>query len=155
MSTMDWDTLATDAVQAVSDTFEAGLADLRVQELSELSDGTQDMPMLRVYWISNEVDPYGSTDRSAFGGALKQVDMTIEARVLVRIQSVHGEGELDLCAWADAIQDILFDQEGTLFGTTGRPRLRSFSWRAQRMNWELPDNRTAVGILVTLTFRVF
>lgn len=155
MSTMSWATLSRDVVQAVTDTLSAGLSGLRVQSLANLSDGVQDMPMLRVHWMSDNVDPHGNTDRTVFRGLLKQTEMVIDARVFVCIQAVQGEGETDMTTWNDAIRSLLFDQTTSPFGVTGSPRFQAFSWRAERTNWELPDKRTAVGITVTMTFRIF
>lgn len=152
---MEWATLREDAVQAVADTLEAALSTLRVQCLTELSDGIQDMPLVQVHWESDNFDPAGNSGQTSFRGGMKQIDLNLELLGFVHPRSIYGEDVEDATQWADRVAWVLMSQDTDHYGTTGSPSLKTQTVSTKLTTWDLGNNGQAIGFITSLTLRVY
>jgi len=108
----------------IAATFEAD-ADLelvRVQSYKEITEGIQpgDCPLLQVYPEDGTIDETGRTDRTTFGGGVRQKMLRVNCDFYARQRSHIGEGIGESVDLIDKIVDVLEGQDRKpYFGVSG------------------------------------
>jgi hypothetical protein len=143
-------------LDAIESTLAASSGLTRTQSYDELTEGMNDLPTLQVYPEAGEQDPSGDgrTDRTAFGGGVRQTEFTIHADLYARQRSHLGEDMAALVDLIDAMQDV-FEQQNTkpYFGLEG---IRAFHWSWRRVVFTYGDPQLGyMGARFVLTVRVF
>lgn len=141
-------------LQGVRRTFENQGVMAMVQTLDSLTEGIPDLPLMSIYPESKSTDSRsGSTNRSSFGGGVKQSETTIQVYVHAAMRSNIDEDFTRLVDVVDAVDTVLDEQNEDIFGING---VKSFKWDWNRAIIEYGEpSQKYVGALYTLVFTVF
>jgi len=155
-TTVNLSQLNTAIVTTMEELVVAGVVN-KVEDISELSEGIQDQPMMQVYWQSIVNDVSGSTDRTTFRGGVRQQDIVFHVDIYAQQRAHIGEDMSAMLTVVDAVIDKLEEQNiKPYFGLTEdaiRP-IKAFSWQGDRAEFRYGDYQY-VGARFTLSFRVF
>lgn len=146
-------TLAT-VIDAIATVLGAATTVERTESYNELTEGIHDFPMLQVYWESVVQDPESGTERTTFGGGVRQTDHTIHADYYARQRSNIGEDMAALVNGIEAITNRLESQGAAppFFGVD----VKAFRWRGDRVTFNYGDPQIMyVGARFILTVRLF
>ncbi len=128
---------------------------IRTQDFDEITEGMQDTPTLQVYPETLGSDVTTNTDRSTFGGGLKQTDTIFNADVLVNQRSNIGEDMAKVLPLTDQIVEILQSQnKKPYFDINPKTAIKAFSWTANRVifSYAAVD---FIGVRFVITIRTF
>lgn len=103
----------------IAETIEGSTTIQAIQSYDELTEGLGrgDLPLAQVYWEDINWDAEFSTDRSSFGGGVRQKDITIHIDLYAATRSHLAENMRDTIECLDALIDILEAQNTPPFFT--------------------------------------
>jgi hypothetical protein len=133
---------------------DADLALVRVESYNEITEGINagDCPLLQVYPEDGTIDETGRTDRTTFGGGVRQKMIRINCDFYTRQRSHIGEGIGETVDLIDNIIDALEGQNlKPYFGVTG---IQAWSVTWNRVMFEYAGARYP-GTRFVLTIWVF
>src|SRR3972149_4798048 len=108
----------------------AGLG--KSQTFSALSEGFEDLPLLRVYPQSGEVDRRSDTDRTSFRAGVRVTEHLLHADVICRQRSHIDEDMQKTVEMVEGVRGgMITVQTKPYFGLAG---IQAFHWR-----WEILD----------------
>lgn len=142
---------------AISDTLGAVAAIRNVQDFDAISEGIINTPTLQTYWDGLQVDVTTNTERTTFGGKVRQYDLIFFCDLYVQ-RHAHSKKMLkEMYPLIDAITAVFEAQEEQpFFGLAG---IKAFSYEAQRalFDYGMLDSKPLQydGVRWTLTVRVF
>lgn len=124
----------------------------RSQSYGELTEGVHDCPQLQVYPVAGWQDAGMETDRSSFGGGVRQTGLTIHADYYAKAVSHVAEGMVALVDGIDAVQNELEKQDDrNLFGLNG---IKSMRWNWDMVQFKVGDT-AYIGARFVITVRVY
>ena len=143
---------------AIADTLGAatGLGANHHQTYNELTEGTQDIPQLRVYWESDVTDAMTPTNRltsrSSTHLGVIVTDQVFHADLYGVQRSNIGPDMGVLYPLIDAVRAKLeAETDAPYFGLDG---IKGFKWSSQRVTFDYA-NVSYVGCRFTITVRIF
>ena len=91
---------------------ESGMSLQTVQSYDELTEGLNrgDLPLAQVYWEEIDWDSEFSTDRSTFGGGVRQKWITIHVDIYTTVRSTLSEDMRSVVISVDDLIDMLETQ---------------------------------------------
>ena len=118
-----------------------------------LSESIQDLPLVQVYWQTEETEAGTQTERFTFGGGVQQSDMEFYADVYVKQRGQLDEDIPAVTDYAEKVREALKLQKtaNPFFGLSG---IKAFHWRAERVTFDYSSVQYA-GIRYTITVKVF
>lgn len=125
------------------------------QSYDELAEGlhSADLPLLQIYPQSGDCDPGGTTDRTTYGGDVRQKRMLFHADLYARQRSHLDEDMSAATDMIEAITDVLETQNAQpYFGLAG---IQSFSWRWERTVFIYTDDVKFMGARFFITIWVY
>jgi hypothetical protein len=141
---------------AVEDTLDAATGLAKSQTFSELSESYEDLPLLRVYPQSGEVDSRGSSDRTTFRAGVRVTECLLHADVICRQRSHIDLDMSKTVEMVEAVEAVLITQQAKpYFGLTG---IKGFHWRWEIVDFPLGAGESAVhylGARFSITLEVF
>ena len=140
--------------EAVRATLAAVTAVSRATANETLTEGIVDYPLVQVYPESGEASRASRTDRTTFGGGLRQHIARLNVDVYVQQRAHIGEDMAAVATVADAIIAKFEQQQNhPLFGAEG---IEAFRWTWERVTFVYGDPETRfAGIRFRLEFTVF
>ncbi len=124
----------------------------RSQSYDELTEGVHDCPQLQVYPVAGIQDAGMETDRSSFGGDVRQTGLTIRADYYAKAVSHVAEGMAALVDGIDAMQNELEKQDSQhLFGLEG---IKSMRWAWEMVQFVVGQTNY-IGARFIITVRVY
>ncbi|HML23518.1 MAG TPA: hypothetical protein PKD09_17815 [Aggregatilinea sp.] len=145
------DVLLRDLVEGVRSTLATAVEVERATAHEALTEDMPDAQMLEIYAEEGSADPTTKTDRTTFGGGLRQERCQVMADYYTRLRSSIGDDMALLIDGIDSIRAVLNSQDHQpLFGTAG---IVSFTWSWQRVIFERAS-KSYVGARFTLDFRL-
>ncbi len=131
-------TVTTGALcNSIEDTLKTATGILKSQSYDELTEGYDDLPLLRVYPKSAEIISAG-TDRGAFRGGVRQTDILFYADIICRQRSVLDEDYAKCLDVEAAVTTVLEAQKTKPY--FGNEHIQAFQW-----NWEILEFQLGAG----------
>lgn len=140
---------------AIADTLGDAASVARTQSFDELGESIGDTPLLQVYpGTTWQQDPSGNTDRTTFGGGVRQTILVIHVDLYAHRRARMSEDMAALVNTSDEIETILEEQDKKpYFGLVG---IQAFSWLATRVVFVYTDQEIKyAGVRYAITIRVF
>jgi len=139
-----------DICDAVKQTLAAADGINRAGANETIPDGTPDLPLVNVF--PQTIEGRGRTDRTTFGGGVRQNDVEVGARVVLPPKGSFGEAIALQTEIMDNLIDVFETQtEQPFFGHQG---IKTFRWKMERATIKHGD-REYPGIEVTLFITLF
>lgn len=146
----------TELCDGIADTFDDLCPNLnRTERPAQLAGGMNDDAVLQVYPDSGSQDPGGQTDRTTFGGGVRQTEAIILCDLYAKQLNEPGEGMAALLPLVDEVVNALEAQDSEPFlGVVG---IQQFRWSWRRVVFEYGDRGQTkyVGARFTLTVRLY
>ena len=141
-------------LDAVTSTLATAPILAKAMSYDELTEGMNDLPALEVYWDSLEQDRSTETDRTTFGGGVRQSGISVAIDYYAQQRRHIGEDMAKLVAGLDQLVAILEAQRlSPYFGLAG---IKTFGWTAERVTFEYGEAAIKyVGVRFALTLGVF
>ncbi len=132
----------------------ASLSDDAVKSFDQLTESV-DPPMVQIYpspsWSQ---DPSGNTDRTTFGGGVRQTLIPFHVDLYARRRS-HIDDDMNAVVTISDEIEAIFEQQDTkpYFAEEG---IKAFSWTANLVSFVYGDPQTSyLGVRYIVTIRVF
>lgn len=151
-------TTITQVVTDVSGLIRSAMAELRTQDLSQLTESIPDTPLIQVYPEEGEASATSGTDRKTFGGGPKTPvrvrPLTMHIDIYGRQRSDIGQDLLQATNVLDGVLQALEGQNDLpFFGNVG---IRSFKYTWKRAQFEYGDPKQSyVGYRIILVTTIF
>lgn len=140
-------------INALADTLATATGINAHQGYAELSEDVHDFPMVRVWFVSMECDPFGMTDRTTMQAVVRQYDFTFQANVVARQRSNSEEDSQAVVDVTDAVIDKFDEQDlKPYFGLDG---IQAFRYTIDSQSWRTEGGAEYVGVTASITIRVF
>jgi hypothetical protein len=128
---------------------------VRSERPGQLSDGINDWPLMQFYPDSGGQDPGGQTDRTTFGGGVRQTEVIVLGDLYAKQRTEIGEDMAALLPIIDAVVLVLEAQDSQpFFGVAG---IQQFKWSWRRVIFEYGDKGATkyIGARFTFTLRLY
>jgi len=121
------------------------------QDVSELTEGIQDLPVLQVYWQSS-APANTESDRFTSSIGVAQIDHVFHADLYAHQRSDISTDMAALFPLVDAVIDRLqAQQHQNFFSLAG---VKGFAWRIERLQFQTGD-ALYIGARFVITIRIF
>jgi hypothetical protein len=123
----------TQITKSIRDTLASAKGMNRAESGQEITESIPDVPLLQVYFETEDTDGSGNTGQTTFRAGVRVSHVTVHTDVYVS-QRAHIDQDIAACeAMAEEVRSILADQKiKPYFGLDG---LQAFQWRAQRVTF--------------------